>query len=57
MKKPGFKNGLTNNRRPHRGSSRSYKGKNIQDMNLSERLVFESRQLQAYFDRLDKKTK
>jgi hypothetical protein len=55
MKKPGFKNGLTNNRRPHRGSSRSYKGKNIQDMDLSERLVFESRQLQAYFDRLGKK--
>jgi hypothetical protein len=54
MKKPGFKNGLTNNRRPHRGSSRSYKGKNIQDMNLSERLVFESRRLEDYLNRVAK---
>jgi hypothetical protein len=54
MKKIGYKNGLTNNRRPHRGTSRSHKGKNIQDMTLSERLVFESKRLTEYLNRVKK---
>jgi hypothetical protein len=53
MKKQGYNTNLYRGRRPHRGSSRSYKGVNIQDMNLNERLLFESLRLKQYLLRVN----
>lgn len=54
QKRKDYNRNFIGGKRPHRGISRSYRGVNIQYLSLLDRLIFETKVLNDYLNRVKK---